>query len=98
MKTLSAALIGIALLLVGGTADTGWARQEPGVRGALVTAGSAQGVATPPQSSAVMVQQYLATRAGEGLRGVAPAGVAPLVIPPRGPQRSPPAVLRGLPQ
>ena len=82
MKTLSAALIGIALLLVGGTADTGWARQEPGVRGALVTAGSAQGVATPPQSSAVMVQQYLATRAGEGLRGVAPAGVAPLVIPP----------------
>ena len=82
MKTLSTSLIAIALLPIGGTADTGWARQEPGVSGAFATAGSPQGEPASLQSPEVLIQQYLATRADGGLRGVAPAGAAPLVIPP----------------
>ena len=82
MRTLSAALIGIALLLVGRTADSGWAQQEPGALDLLTTAGSPQVDATSLHSSDALIQRYLASRSGEGLRGVAPAAAAPLVISP----------------
>ena len=50
--------------------------------GALATVGSPQSEATDFQSADLLIQQYLATRAGEGFRRVAPAGAAPLVIRP----------------
>ena len=88
MRTLSVALVGVALLLVGRTADTGWAVQEPGALGVLAAVGSVQGEAVqrevaPLHSPDALIQQYLATRtSAEGFRGIAPAGAARLDLDP----------------